>query len=155
MIFMKRIAVIGLGNPLRSDDAIGIFLLDKLKGKIDKDIEIIDCGTGGFKLLHQLAKFDFILFIDAVNLSKEIGEYKYFSVDEVESNKDDYGLSTHENDLMKIINISRQIDEISNSLFVFGIQPGNISFGTKISKEIQKNVDLYVEKIIEIINENK
>ena len=54
---MKKIAVIGIGNPLRSDDGIGIVLIEKLienKESFSKNVDFLDGGTGGFNLLHDL-----------------------------------------------------------------------------------------------------
>ena len=52
---MKKIGVIGIGNPLRRDDGIGILLLEKLverKENMPDDIEYIDGGTGGMNRNH-------------------------------------------------------------------------------------------------------
>jgi len=62
---MKKIGVIGIGNPLRKDDGIGIVLLEKLveiKDDLPDDIEYIDGGTGGMNLLHLFARFDIEVF---------------------------------------------------------------------------------------------
>ena len=50
-----KAGIIGVGNPLRRDDGIGIVLLEKLiekKSDLPEGIEYIDGGTGGMNLLH-------------------------------------------------------------------------------------------------------
>ena len=58
----------GFGNPVRSDDAIGIYVIDKLR-KYFKDNEMVgifDMGTSAFEILFQLKGYDRFILIDAV-----------------------------------------------------------------------------------------
>jgi hydrogenase maturation protease len=51
-----NIAIMGFGNPVRSDDAIGIYIIEKLKEKIgtNSSISIFDMGTAAFEVLFGL-----------------------------------------------------------------------------------------------------
>ena len=103
---MKKTAIIGIGNPLRRDDAIGIILLEKLVEKKDDlpdNIELIDGGTGGMNLLHILSCFDKVLIVDAVDFKGSVGEVKLFKAEDAISEKTSIGFSTHETDFFKII----------------------------------------------------
>ena len=147
---MKKIGVIGIGNPLRKDDGIGIVLLEKLveiKDDLPDDIEYIDGGTGGMNLLHLFARFDIVVFIDAVNFGGEVGESKLFKSEDVNSKKIPINISTHESDILKVIQISKKLKECPSKLFIFGIQPEDTSFGQTISNEIQENIDLLVDNL--------
>lgn len=65
---MKRTAILGFGNPVRSDDGIGCFVIDQLKseaGNADQ-LTLLDMGTSAFEVLFQLKGHDRIIFIDAV-----------------------------------------------------------------------------------------
>jgi len=140
---MKRIGVIGIGNPLRKDDGIGIVLLEKLiekKDELPDNIEFIDGGTGGMNILHLLGHFDIAIILDAVNFDGHHGESKLFTLDEVQSQKISLGMSTHESDLFKVIQLSKELKECPDELFIFGIQPKDISFGSNLSSELQHNI---------------
>ena len=103
---MKKIGVIGIGNLLRRDDAIGLILLKKLserKNELPKDISLIDGGTGGMNLLHLLAKFDVVIIIDAVNFNGNIGESRLFRLEDIYSKKTPITISTHESNFLNII----------------------------------------------------
>jgi len=139
-----KAGIIGVGNPLRRDDGIGIVLLEKLiekKDDLPKDIEYIDGGTGGMSLLHILALFDVALIIDAVNLNGCPGESKLFKSEDVCSKKSSINISTHESDVLKIINLSKELDEIPDQLFIFGVQPKDTSQGDGLSSELQQSVE--------------
>ena len=87
---MKKVGVIGIGNPLRRDDGIGIVLLEKLverRNELPENIEFINGGIGGMNLLHILARYDVVVVIDAVNFDGEVGESKLFKSEDVNSQK--------------------------------------------------------------------
>ena len=147
---MKKIGVIGIGNPLRKDDGIGIVLLEKLveiKDDLPDDIEYIDGGTGGMNLLHLFARFDIVVFIDAVNFGGEIAESKFFNSEEVISKNIQIKISTHGSDILKIIQLSKELGEDPDEIFIFGVQPQDMTPGTRLSHEIQENIDLLVNNL--------
>lgn len=147
---MKKIGVIGIGNPLRQDDGIGIFLLEKLveiKDDLPDDIEYIDGGTGGMNFLHLFARFDIVVFIDAVNFGGKIGESKFFNSEDVISKNIQIKISTHGSDILKIIQLSKELGENPDEIFIFGVQPQDIAPGTRLSHEIQENIDLLLNNL--------
>lgn len=147
---MKKIGVIGIGNPLRKDDGIGIVLLEELveiKDDLPDDIEYIDGGTGGMNLLHLFARFDIVVFIDAVNFGGEIAESKFFNSEEVISKNIQIKTSTHGSDILKIIQLSKGLGEDPDEIFIFGVQPQDMTPGTRLSHEIQENIDLLVNNL--------
>jgi len=145
-----KAGIIGVGNPLRRDDGIGIVLLEKLiekKDDLPEDIEYIDGGTGGMNLLHILALFDVALIIDAVNLNGRPGESKLFKSEDVCSKKSPINISTHESDVLKIIHLSKELGEIPDQLFIFGVQPKDVSQGDNLSPELQKSIPLLMSNL--------
>ena len=69
----KKTAVLGFGNPVRSDDGIGcqvIAWLQEHPGASD-DLSLIDMGTSAFEVLFQLAGHERIILVDAVINSGE------------------------------------------------------------------------------------
>jgi hydrogenase maturation protease len=65
----KKTAILGFGNPVRSDDGVGCYVVDQLKKRFEPMPEwltVIDMGTSAFELLFQLKGQERILFVDAV-----------------------------------------------------------------------------------------
>jgi len=67
----------GFGNPCRSDDGIGIYVVDELKNTWpidDENVSILDMGTGTFEVLFKLKGHNKIILVDAViNTNEPIG----------------------------------------------------------------------------------
>jgi hydrogenase maturation protease len=141
---MNHIGIIGLGNPLRRDDGIGLELLrclQKHKNEFDQNIEYIDGGIGGLHLLHLFPRFDLVLFIDAVDFKGAPGETRVFSLHDLLSKKTPVLASSHVTDFIDIIALSRELNELPRDLFVFGVQPSDVSFGQGLSEELQLLVE--------------
>jgi len=148
---MKKIGIICIGNPLRMDDGLGIILLQKLvknKDKLPKNLEFLDAGTGGMNLLHLLVKFETVLIVDVVNINKKPGETRLIDPDEIISKRIPITISTHESDFLKVLQISKTLDEAPKNLYIFGIQPKELSYGGKLSTEIEKKLDTIFENLV-------
>jgi hydrogenase maturation protease len=65
---MQRTAIMGFGNPCRSDDGIGMYVIDELKKQVGEreDVSIFDMGTGAFEVLFKLKGHNTIIIVDAV-----------------------------------------------------------------------------------------
>jgi hydrogenase maturation protease len=147
---MKKIGVIGIGNPLRRDDGIGIVLVEKLrkiKNQLHDTIDYIDGGTGGMNLLHLLPRFESIVLIDAVNFGGKPGESRIFSMDEVLSKKPMITLSTHGSDFFQILQLSKRLKEAPDALVIFGVQPKDTSFGQYLSEEVEQVLDILLQDL--------
>ena len=153
---MKEIGIIGIGNPLRNDDGIGIIIvkqLIKIREKLPKNIKIIDGGTGGMNLIHTISNYDLVIFVDAINFLKKPGESKFFSINEISNKKVEITISTHGENILKVISLSQDIYNKSQEILFFGIQPKNTSYGTTISPELKNNIKLYLKQIISKLNQ--
>jgi len=147
---MNKIGIIGIGNPLRKDDGVGIVLLEKLvenKKKLPKNIEYVDGGTSGMGLLHQLARFDVVFVIDAVDFNGAPGELRLFKPEDVVDKKYNLSISTHEIDFLKIVELSKELKE-KPEIFIFGIQPKDMSSSRGLSPELKQKLGSILNSLI-------
>jgi len=151
---MKKIGVIGIGNPLRKDDGVGIILLKRLqerKKEFPKNVIFVDGGTGGINILHLFAGFDIVLIIDAVDYKEKPGQSKVFTVDEIQSQKTQIRWSTHEADFLTVLELSKQLGELPQKLFIFGVQQKDFSYGNQLSNELTTVFEEVYKKLVEEI----
>lgn len=141
-----RIAVIGIGNPMMSDDGIGPRLVAEHEGSVP-GVDLIDMGTGGMQLVHVLAGYDAVLIIDSVDMGLSPGESRVFSPDDVVSFKETRAYSLHDWDLMRSIEISRQLGEAPAKILILAIQPGCLEMREGLSAVVEGGIPGYVEAI--------
>ncbi|MFW6142098.1 MAG: hydrogenase maturation protease [Candidatus Saliniplasma sp.] len=145
---MKKIGVIGIGNIYRGDDGIGPTLVRKLKEKpFPTNIPFFDIGLKEMNLLHILKDLDSVLIIDAVNFDGDVGEFKFFEMDEVDSIREISG--SHGSNLFKIVELSKKMGEAPDEIIIMGIKPGSMELGDEMSDEILENIGIYLESIEE------
>jgi hydrogenase maturation protease len=145
----KDIVVIGLGNVLLSDEGIGVHLvgrLSRLKRKFPL-IDFIDAGSAGLSLLHLIANRKKAIIIDCAQMGEKPGTIRRFTPDDVQSVKKLSHFSLHEADILKVINLSRQLGECPDQIVLFGIEPESLEPGQKPTKILSDRFDLYIAEI--------
>ena len=151
------LAVIGIGNPYRGDDGIGIYLVQRIKqdtSYAQDFVEYFDGGIGGMNLFHLMSSHRKVLLVDAVNCKKQPGDYVFFSIDEISfSNKMSSLVSTHGSDLFQVIRQVKEFNEFPPDIFIFGVQPEDISLRQGFSKGIIKNISVLESKLQQRIND--
>jgi Ni,Fe-hydrogenase maturation factor len=53
----KKVVVAGIGNPNRSDDYVGLKIVEDLHGKVRKDVCLLECETVPESFLLNLMIF--------------------------------------------------------------------------------------------------
>lgn len=63
---MARVLVIGYGNPLRSDDGVGLLAVRALREQLaGTDAEFVECQQLNMELAQPISEAEFVVFIDA------------------------------------------------------------------------------------------
>jgi len=72
----KRVVVVGIGNPIRMDDFVGVKIVQDLHGKVSDKVYLIECETVPESFIRQIVDFDptHIILIDAAMLGLEPGD---------------------------------------------------------------------------------
>ena len=75
-----RIAVIGIGNVLAGDDAVGPHVVRVLEARYDlpEGVQVIDAGTPGYDLTAFLVGLDAVVLVDAVRARGTPGEVRLY-----------------------------------------------------------------------------
>ncbi len=63
---MSKTAIMGFGNPLRSDDTVGCYVIDELTAFYmnSREVTLFDMGTSAYEILYKLKGHDYIILID-------------------------------------------------------------------------------------------
>jgi hydrogenase maturation protease len=127
----NRILILGLGNPILSDDGVGLLLTEKLEGKFS-GVDTASLTLAGMELLDILAGYDHVFLIDAATgTGGEPGELK-----EISDGKGALHLFTsHGANFFDLLKLGRDMGlKMPEPAAVFGIEIGNATdFGTVLS----------------------
>ena len=127
-----KVVIVGIGHPLRGDDALGPCLVKRLEGHLDA--LCIDAGSAPENYLGKIIKAsaDVVLFIDAVDFNEKPGFYKILGQEEILKT----GLTTH--DLSPRMLIEYLIAGTKARIYLLGVQPKDLEVGQKLSEPVQK-----------------
>ena len=72
----KKIVVAGIGNPIRSDDYVGMKIVQGLQGKVTEKVCLLECETVPESYLLDIETFNptHVLLIDAAFMGLKPGE---------------------------------------------------------------------------------
>ena len=149
-----RIAVLGIGNLLLSDDGVGVHVIKKLQEEYEfpDSVELIDGGTKGLDLLPLFEGKDKILIVDAANFRKEPG-----TIDTVEGDKIpaflSSKLSVHQIGLPDTLFAAKLMDITPAEMSLIGIQPKSMETGIELSEEIKDRMEQLINKVLEKLND--
>ena len=146
----KPVVVLGLGNPLMADEGIGVCLVGRLSRFAAEhlDVEFIDAGTGGLAVLHYIRDRRKAIFVDCAYMEQEPGAIRRFAPEEVRSRKVLAHQSLHEADLLRILDMSRQLGQAPGEVVIFGIQPERIAPATDLSPSLEGRLDEYLTTLL-------
>ena len=136
-----------------ADEGIGVVLIEELAklaaaGKLpSENIEYYDGGCGGMYLLHSIAERQKVILIDCCLMGAEPGTIRRFTPDDVKSVKQMAHLSLHEVDILKVIELAKQIGQCPEEIIIFGIEPVKIAPQMRLNDAITAKIPDYIAAI--------
>jgi len=143
-----KITVLGLGNILMRDEGVGVQAVQALQDRYElpPELEVVDGGTSGLDLLPYIENRDRVLFVDAVNFSKEPGYIGILENQEIPvlfAPKD----SLHHLGLMDILASAQLLDIAPREVCLIGIQPQIIEPGLDLSDLLRERMEQLLTQI--------
>lgn len=62
----RKVLVLGLGNEIMGDDALGLLAVREVKRRVEAAIDVVEASIAGFALLDLMEGYDSVLIIDSV-----------------------------------------------------------------------------------------
>ena len=66
-----KILVLGLGNELLADDAVGLLIIRELANEYKGQAELVECTVSGLALLEYFVDFEKAIIVDSINTGKQ------------------------------------------------------------------------------------
>jgi hydrogenase maturation protease len=153
ILYTPSLIIIGVGNLYRSDDGIGIRLIQELqKTMLPPHVDLLDGGTDGLSLLNYMEGYKEALILDAVNMGKSTGDSIFLTEKEMKLKSFQSSLSTHGFGVAEVLTLAKTINTPC-SITVFGIQPSITTYGKILSSELENNISNYISSLEEFIHQ--
>ena len=148
-------AIIGLGNPLRGDDGVGVRVAEVLAARqLPRDVEVIDGGTQGLGIVNLMEGRQRVILVDAANVGEAPGQFVRFTLDDVDllggpgPLGDDQYLNIHYAGLREALLLARALDSLPQEVVVFGVQPANTGWESALSSEVEETLPDLIDAVL-------
>ena len=138
-----EIYFIGLGNPYRSDDGVGIKFISKIKNHYKNAFTEFDNITEIVLDLCNNNEKDLVIFVDSSDFQAEAGEIRITVYDEIE----DFGKHFHKIPLKLYMKL---LQKAGKQTFLIAIQPESIKEinKPKLSKKNNESLNFLVKQFV-------
>jgi hydrogenase 3 maturation protease len=135
-----RVVVAGIGNPIRSDDFVGVKIVQDLQGKVSKNVCLIECETVPESFMQEIVdlKPSHVLLIDAAFIGLKPGETRLVFPEQI---ADFPAITTHVLPLRVFCEYITKMTEAKIALLL--VEPENTDFGEGLTPTVR----LVAEKI--------
>ncbi len=145
--------IIGVGNSTMADDGVGLRIVEHLARRgLEQGFEAVAIADEGTRLLFYLTEStERIVIVDAVDMGLEPGECRLFKPEDVESLKPTKGMTTHEGDVLRVLEMGRSLRLPVPTVMIMGIQPGSLGPGLELSPALEERFETYLRVALEEI----
>ena len=140
-----RVVVVGVGNPLRGDDAAGCLVARRLQGT--PGVRVVEAEEVPESFVGDIAAAmpDVVALVDAVDLGAEPGAVAMLERERVAT----YAPTTHRMPLSLVMEVVQR--RTGADVFLIAVQPLTLAFGAKVSPEVSATVEVLAAVLSELL----
>jgi hydrogenase maturation protease len=146
---MSRVGVLGIGNVLMGDDALGPHVVKLLEARWEPDekLALLDAGTPGLDLTAYLAELDAVVVVDVVKATGAPGEVRRYGKEELVERPPILALSPHEPGLREAILNADFLGVAPRAIRLVGVIPASVDYRLGLSDPVRAALPAVVAAI--------
>ncbi len=132
-----KVLVLGVGNVMRSDDAVGMLVARELASdSLPAEVVVMEGGTDGLALMEHIQAAEHVVVVDAAEMKAAPGTVSVFSPEQVRDLCGDAAVSAHELRVLSALRLMSQLEGCP-PVSIVAVQPANLNYGTQLSPEVK------------------
>lgn len=143
--------VIGCGNLLRGDDAVGSVAVRRLLDRgLPAHVEVADAGTSGMDVAFRMRGAPRVILIDASRTGGEPGTLYRLTGDDVAELPPLEGINLHSFRWDHALAFARWAlkDECPDEVVVYLIEAGSFAFGEPLTDAVDAGLDRLIDRLL-------
>ena len=153
---VSQVLVIGVGNEIRGDDAIGLYVCRILKGKLPHQCNVVEDSGDGAHLMELWKNSQTTILVDAVRSGAKQGHVCKYDAHQRPLPTAIFQNSTHAFGVPQAIELARALNQLPQKLTVYGIEGACFDEGAAISPLVKRAGRKVAESIaLEISHSNR
>jgi hydrogenase maturation protease len=139
--------VIGIGNPLRGDDAAGLLVARLVRERVGPDVEVVELHGEPAGLIDAWEDATVAVIVDAVRAGAEPGSVMRFDLTSSALPRSVATASTHSLGLGEAIELARALSRLPKKLVVIGIEVSALTLGAAPSEPVAAGIERAAEVV--------
>jgi hydrogenase maturation protease len=141
--------ILGLGNVLLTDEAVGAAVLRALEpaAASDPDLRLYDGGTLSFTLAGPIGDAARLIVVDAAAMGDPPGTVRVFEGEAMDRQLSMHAKSVHEVSLADLFDIARLTDSLPAQRALVGIEPAQVDWGDQLTPAVAAAVPEAVSQV--------
>lgn len=139
--------VIGMGNPFRRDDAVGLVVTRRLAAQPIDGVQYVEIQADGTALMRAWAGVQTAILVDAMVSGSEPGHIFRFDAATQSLPAEVVACSTHAFGVGEAVEMARVLGELPPRLILYGIEGACFETGVGLSPEVEHAADEVVNRI--------
>ena len=155
----KKTLILGLGNPILTDDGVGVKVAQELEEKIDlekhPELTITEASAGGLRLMEVMLGFDRVILIDAYYLdpsTTQPGRIHRLTLDDLRAvSPTQHSTSAHDTSLVTALDAAEQLGyKVPKDFTIYAVEVENIlDFSETPTPAVAQAIPIVVSRILE------
>jgi hydrogenase maturation protease len=141
--------IIGLGNRLRGDDALGCLIAEAIDQLRLPAVTVIAYEHPPLDLLDTWQAYDRVLLIDAVVSGRPPGTLHHLDLNAQPFPEDFSPYSSHGVGIRETVEMARVLGKLPKTLWFYGIEGEHFSIDTPLSPAVRRSMPVLTDRIVQ------
>ncbi len=150
---MKTI-LIGLGNPLLTDDAVGIRVAKSLDSESWTDVDIEEASVGGMELVEMMLGYERVIIVDSIITGKkEVGTIRRITPEDFKETRNVSNL--HNVGFLQALKIWSETgdDIIPQDIVIYAVEVDDVyTFSETMTPRVEEALPKVIEQVRDELN---
>ncbi len=151
---MPERMVIGIGNAFCGDDALGLFVAQRLRELTLPGVTILVQSGEGSALVEAWGNAGQVIVVDAISSAADPGTIHRLEVTGQPLPDHFFGRSTHAFGLAGAVELARQLDRLPPSLVIYGVEGKSFDLGAGLSPEVEAAAQGVIQQICQELHQD-
>lgn len=145
----SRIRIIGLGNGMRGDDAVGLLVAHRLRQEIGDRVDVVEAEMAGVDLVELMKGANVVFLIDAARSGQAPGTIHRLDGSAGSISAPIFPRSSHAIGTADALELARGMGVLPATVIVYGVEVENTEVGRPLSSAVAKVLEQVVGRIVQ------
>ena len=146
--------VLGLGNPILSDDGVGVLVARSLEGRFNQqEVTVMETSMAGLDLLDLLVNFDKAVIIDAIQTRDgKVGQVYRLEPEAFDATQ--HAATPHDVNFATALKLGNKLGlALPQQIIIFAVEVENVTFfSERCTSKVEQTIPVVADMVIQEVN---